>query len=326
MKKNKIKLNKTFNPSFVFRSPHLQSIMASSQLRVPRKNIMLDCSREIIIDTSVDSRLQAYISHHAASRGMIIILHGWEGSSSSAYVLSTGDYFYNLGFSICRLNLRDHGDSHHLNAGLFHGALLEETFDAVNYLSRQSDNLPVYLIGFSMGGNFALRIAMTHASIPITNLKHVFAISPPLDPHKTTLAIDNGYFFYRKYFLKKWKRSLVKKQQLFPEKYNFNKIMQAETCMELTENLMPYFPELTTYRDYFKLYTLQNDSFQKLNIPVKIFISEDDPVIPLVDYQSLQENEFFRISMQKYGGHCGFLDFFPVKCWYQEMIAEVILN
>jgi predicted alpha/beta-fold hydrolase len=326
MDKNKIKLNKIFKPSFLFRNPHIQSFLASSQLRVPRKNAMLDCSREIIVDTSVDSRLQAFHSHHPASRGMIIILHGWEGSSSSAYVLATGDYFYNLGFSICRLNLRDHGDSHHLNEELFHGALLEETFEAVDYLSLHSDNLPVYIIGFSIGGNFALRIAMTHSRIPIANLKDVFAVSPPLDPYKTTLAIDNGYFFYRKYFLKKWKRSLVKKQELFPEKYNFNKMLKAKTCMELTEKIMFYFPDYVSYHDYFKLYTLQNDSFQKLNIPVRIFISEDDPVIPLVDYQSLQENDFFRISMQKYGGHCGFLDFFPVNCWYHEIIADIILN
>jgi uncharacterized protein len=324
MNKNKTKFDKTFKPSLFFRNPHVQSVMASSHLRVLGKNTMVKNSRELIIKTSAGSKLLSFLSHHPASKGLIILLHGWEGSSSSAYILATGDYFYNLGFSVCRLNLRDHGDSHHLNEGLFHGALLEETFEAVNYLSRLSENLPVYLIGFSMGGNFALRIAMNHSRIPIANLKHVFAISPPLDPYKTTLAIDNGYFFYRKYFLKKWKRSLVKKQQLFPEKYNFNKILKAKTCMELTEKILPYFPELTSYREYFKLYTLHNDSFQKLNIPVRVIISEDDPVIPLEDYQSLQETNFFQISVQKYGGHCGFLDFFPVKCWYYDIITQII--
>ena len=324
MNKNKTKFDKTFKPSFFFRNPHVQSIMASSRLRVRRKNAMVENSREIIINTSAGSKLLSFLSRHPASKGLIILLHGWEGSSSSAYILATGDYFYNLGFSICRLNLRDHGDSHHLNEGLFHGALLEETFEAVNSISQHSENLPVYIIGFSLGANFALRIAMTHNRIPIPNLKHVFAISPPLDPYKTTLAIDNAYFFYRKYFLKKWKRSLVKKQNLFPDRYDFNKMLKAKTCMELTENIMPYFPELTTYRDYFKLYTLQNNSFQKLNIPVLVFISEDDPVIPMADFQSLQENDFFQISMQKYGGHCGFLDLFPVNCWFHEIIAEMI--
>jgi predicted alpha/beta-fold hydrolase len=251
-------------------------------------------------------------------------MHGWEGSSSSAYILAAGDFFYNLGFSICRLNLRDHGDSHHLNEGLFHGALLEETFEAVNYLSQHSENMPVYLVGFSLGGNFALRIAMANYRTPIANLKHVFAISPPLDPYKTTLAIDNGYFFYRKYFLKKWKRSLIKKQRIFPGKYDFNKMLKAKTCMELTEDVMPYFPGLLSYRDYFNLYTLQNDSFKNLNIPVRIFIADDDPVIPHEDYYKIQENAFLKISRQRFGGHCGFIDLFPLRCWYNQIIAEII--
>lgn len=285
---------------------------------------MLDNSQEITVTTSSGSRLLSFYSRQKENKGLIILLHGWEGSSSSAYILSAGDFFYNLGFSICRLNLRDHGDSHHLNEGLFHGALLEETFEAVNYLSQQSGKLPVYLIGFSLGGNFALRIAMKHSKTPIANLKHVFAISPPLDPYKTTLAIDNGYFFYRKYFLKKWKRSLIKKQRLFPEKYDFNKMLKAKTCMELTEDIMPYFPGLLSYRDYFNLYTLKNDSFQKLNIPVRIFIAKDDPVIPHEDYYKIQENAFLEISRQRLGGHCGFINLFPLRCWYNQIIAEII--
>jgi predicted alpha/beta-fold hydrolase len=298
--------------------------MASSYLRTPRKNYMLDNSQEIIITTSTGSKLLSFHSPHKKSKGLIILLHGWEGSSSSAYILSTGDFFYNLGFSVCRLNLRDHGESHHLNEGLFHGALLEETFEAVNYLSQQSGNLPVYLIGFSLGGNFALRIAMKHSKTPIANLKHVFAISPPLDPYKTTLAIDNGYFLYRIYFLRKWKRSLIKKQRLFPEKYDFNKMLNAKTCMGLTEDVMPYFPGLSSCRDYFNLYTLKNDSFKNLNIPVRIFIAEDDPVIPHEDYRHIQENAFLEISRQKFGGHCGFIDLFPLGCWYNQVIAKII--
>ena len=252
------------------------------------------------------------------------MLHGWEGSSSSSYILATGSFFYNLGFSVCRFNLRDHGDSHHLNEGLFHGALIEETFNAVTQLTQLAGNLPVYIIGFSLGANFSLRIARKYCPATMPNLKHVFAISPPLNPYKTTLAIDNGYSFYRYYFLRKWKRSLLKKQLLFPHKYNFGKILQAKTCMQLTEAIMTYFPEFPSYRDYFNLYTLGNDFFQNLAIPVTVIISEDDPVIPAEDFSGLRENEFFQISKQSFGGHCGFLDLFPFRCWHQEKIASII--
>jgi predicted alpha/beta-fold hydrolase len=95
--------------------------------------------------------------------------------------------------------------------------------------------------------------------------------------------------------------------------------------MELTEDIMPYFPEFPSYRDYFNLYTLKDDFFKKLNMPVTIIVSEDDPVIPAEDFNKLKENEFLQISRQKYGGHCGFLDLFPFSCWHQEQIASLLL-
>lgn len=299
-------------------------MLASARVLVPPHRPLLDHLEELIIETTEGSKLLAYISRHPHSRGLMIILHGWEGSSSSAYVLAAASYFYDRKFSICRLNLRDHGNSHHLNEGLFHGALLQETFDAVNVLAQYSENLPVYLLGFSLGANFALRIAIKQSQTPIKNLEQVFAVSPPLDPYKTALAIDNGWAFYRKYFMKKWRRSLRKKQQLFPQKYNFNKMLRAKTCIDLTSDMMAYFPDFSSYRDYFKLYTLNERSFQNLNLPVNIFIAADDPVIPLEDFQSLDDNDFLKIFRLPFGGHCGFIDLFPYRRWYNEKIFETI--
>lgn len=315
----------TFLPRSFLKNRHLQSILASAHLLIPPHRPLLDHSQELIIDTPEGSKLLAYYSRHPRSRGLMIILHGWEGSSSSAYVLAAGAYFFEREFSVCRLNLRDHGDSHHLNEGLFHGALLQETFDAVNALAQYSQDLPVYVLGFSLGANFALRIAIKHSQTPIKNLEHVFAVSPPLDPYKTTLAIDNGLVLYRKYFLKKWRRSLKKKQRLFPQKYNFTEMLNAKTCIKLTSDIMTYFPQFSSYRDYFKLYTLDNNSFQNLNVPVRIFIAADDPVIPLDDFQSLSNNGFLTISQQPFGGHCGFIDLFPYSRWYNKMISEILM-
>lgn len=311
-------------PRPFLRNPHLQSILASARLFIPPHRPLSHSSRELIIDTTDGSRLLAEVAHHPGSRGVVIILHGWEGSSSSAYVLAAGSYYFNKGFSVCRLNLRDHGESHHLNEGLFHGALLMETFDAVKSLAELSADRPAYLLGFSLGANFALRIAIQHAQTPIRNLRHVFAVSPALDPYKTTLAIDEGKTFYRKYFLKKWRRSLKRKQRLYPDRYNFNNMLHAKTCMALTSDMMTYFPQFSSYRDYFKLYTLGQESFENLNVPVNIFIAEDDPVIPMEDFRGLRDNDFLTISRQPFGGHCGFIDLFPYRRWYNEVISNLL--
>ncbi len=64
-----------------------------------------------------------------------MLLCGWEGSVNSAYILGTGKFLYNHGYSVFRLNYRDHGDSHALNPGLFYAALLDEVFKAVQQVS-----------------------------------------------------------------------------------------------------------------------------------------------------------------------------------------------
>ena len=89
-----------------------------------------------------------------------MLLHGWEGSADSLYVLSLAQQLFEQGFSVVRLNLRDHGETHHLNRELFHSCRLPEVVGAVGgaaalYLGGR----PLQLVGFSLGGNFMLRVA-----------------------------------------------------------------------------------------------------------------------------------------------------------------------
>ncbi|MCL5807253.1 MAG: alpha/beta fold hydrolase [Deltaproteobacteria bacterium] len=319
-------MEEPFLPAVWARSPHLQTIFGSLRMRALGKNEMMDVSQEMIVDAGSGVRLLGYHSRQLVRqpKGLIILLHGWEGSTDSTYIISTGRFFYRQGYDIFRLNLRDHGKSHHLNQGLFHGALIDETNHAVENISRLLSAGPSYLIGFSLGGNFALRIALRQSITPIANLKEVFCISPALDPYKSTLAIDAGFPVYRHYFLTKWKRSLRKKQRCFPDIYHFDNILHHNTCMGLTEAIMPYYTEWGHYMDYFRRYTLTGDVLSQLPMRVTIFTAQDDPFIAIDDFHSLPRNGYLRLSVQKYGGHCGFLDPFPRGCWYERTIADLI--
>jgi predicted alpha/beta-fold hydrolase len=279
----------------------------------------------MIIEGGNGVRLLGYYSMHPLNhgKGLITLIHGWEGSSDSSYVLSTAKYLYDKGYEIFRLNLRDHGKSHHLNEGLFHGALIEETFQAVCNISYLSNGKPYYVVGFSLGGNFALRIAVKQSFSRIPHLKHVVSISPSLDPYKATLSIDKSPSVYRLYFLNKWKSSLRKKQELFPQKYDFADIMKLNTCMALTEAIMPYYPDFSNYREYFDQYTLRDTFFSNLSTPVTIIASEDDPIVPIHDFYELQENIYLKLSIHRYGGHCGFIDILPFQCWYEREIEKI---
>jgi predicted alpha/beta-fold hydrolase len=314
----------SFRPARYLRNGHVQTILASSPFRVWGKNSMRDAARQEILTTKDKIRLLGFYSPQNTGKaaGEVIFLHGWEGSADSTYVLCTGNALYQRGYDIFRLNFRDHGDSHHLNKGVFYAVLLEEVFQAVRQVCMKADGKPVFLVGFSLGGNFALRIARRMHQAPIENLCHVVAISPVLDPAKSTLKIDQ-YPLIRIYFLKKWLQSLKKKQQLFPDVYDFAPVMPLKTIQAVTDILLENYSDFNSSVQYFREYSLLKDAVKDLAVDTTIITARDDPIIPVEDFYQLELNERTNLSIHDFGGHNGFIDGFFLKSWYEQRLADL---
>jgi predicted alpha/beta-fold hydrolase len=285
---------------------------------------MRTCARESLIDAGDGVRLQGFWSRHNGhpARGLVILLHGWEGSVDSAYMLSSGRFLFARGFDIFRLNLRDHGDTHHLNSGLFLGTLIDEVFAAVAHAAARGGGLPVFLAGFSIGGSFAARVARRCLDAPVPTLERVVCINPPLDPMKSTRRIDE-LGLIKRYFLKKWKRSLKIKQALFPSRYDFGDILRMKSCMEMTEALIRRYTEYEDAADYFSRYTLTRGWLDRMPLPVTLITAEDDPVVPVEDFYAAEPHRNVTLVIHPYGGHCGFITGPRLDSWISEHLASV---
>ena len=288
---------------------------------------MRHAARQVILTTRDNIRLMGLHSpQNAAKSGAeVILLHGWEGSADSTYILCTGNTLYQRGYGVFRLNFRDHGDSHHLNQGVFYAVLLEEVFQAVRQVCIQADGKPVFLVGFSLGGNFALRIARQMQQEPIENLAHVVAISPVLDPAKSTLKVDQ-YPLIRIYFLKKWLQSLEKKQRLFPDVYDFRPVMKLKTIQAVTDMMLENYSDFSSAEQYFRAYSLLKDALKNITVDTTIITAEDDPIIPVDDFYQLELNERTNLCIHDFGGHNGFIDGFFLKSWYEQQLADLFDN
>jgi len=305
----------------------LQTVLGSKRPGCFRPRSLPSSSRVLGVEGGV--RLSGALSlvKTAPARGLAILLHGWEGSMDSAYVAATGQYLFRHGFNIFRLNFRDHGDSHSLNRGLFYATLLDEVCQAVIAAARMIPGVPVFLCGFSLGGNFALRIARAWSHKPPTDidLKHVTAISPVLDPSKATDAID-GHRAIRRYFLKKWQRSLRMKQRLFPESYDFADILNLSTIRQMTEKLLSRYSTYPNAAAYFAGYTLCGRDLESVSIPTTIITSKDDPIIPVEDFYHLSVNRHLRLIIHLYGGHNGFISSWRGQAWYENYLLHIFLT
>ena len=314
----------SFQPPWYLRNGHVQTILASSPFRAWGKNPMCDAARELILKTSGGVSLQGFYSplRSERARGLVILLHGWEGSVESTYISCTGKVLYQRGYDVFRLNFRDHGDTYHLNSGIFYAVLLEEVFEAVDQVARMVEDFPVFLVGFSLGGNFSLRIAREMLHTPIANLRHVAAISPVLDPAKATTRTDRHPLF-RRYFLKKWRRSMMKKQELFPDSYDFADVLCVNTIQGATDRLLEKYTAFKSAREYFEKYSILGDAIKKLSIPTTIITAKDDPIIPVEDFYQLELNESTNLVIHAHGGHNGFVDGIFFKGWYEQKLADL---
>lgn len=313
-----------FNPPFFLKPTGVQTTLASAGLRALGKNRMVEAARQTILTTVEGVRLLGYTSRQPTphKKGLVVLLHGWEGSSNSTYIRTTGRFLFNQGFDVFRLNLRDHGPSHHLNTGIFYAVMLDEVFDAVRQISEKESPSPVFLAGFSLGGNFALRIARKCVTQPIHGLKQIVSISPVLDPDKATDRIDD-HRFIQGYFLKKWRRSLSIKQGLYPDRYDFSAIMAIENIREMTERLLEGYSSFDSAEKYFNRYTLINDYLCGIKVPTTIITAKDDPIIPVEDFYDLTLSDATCLFTHPYGGHNGFLQGWRLNGWYEEVMADL---
>ncbi len=318
---------KPFIPHPLARNPHVQSLLASRKEKP--KSRALEIAQEIILRVPVDgeTRLQGFYSQQKKSKGLILLLHGWLGSADSSYNRAVADYFYNEGFSVFRLNMRDHGGTEALNTAPFHGMRLEEVFLATQKIAALEGDSPFYIAGFSMGGNFALRLAIEHGKRPIPSLKHVFGVSPSVDPKGTVEAIDTAFPLYSFYFGRKWRKMIRAKQAAFPQLYaDFDEVLAIKDSYEMGEWFIPRYSGYPTSDDYYRDYTIHPKNLAAITVPLTIITAQDDPIVPVRDFEAFRtiDNPNFTLAVQPFGGHVGFVDIFPFHRWIGTAITTLI--
>ncbi len=309
----------------VLDNPHVQSVLASSSWRLRRlrhSNPVQVKSEDIVLQTP-DARLlcrYAAAEEDCVPKQLVVLLHGWEGRSESTYIQLLADTLYRQGISIARLNFRDHGNTHHLNRGLFHSCRLDEVADAVRTLQDKYQPRHLFLAGFSLGGNFAIRVNAV-ASDKGIKLAQVFAVSPVVDPRSAMLAIEASPV-YRRYFLRKWKKSLQRKQQHYPEIFTGKGWKKHRSLDALTQELVLQHTPFEKTTEYYRGYELTETVLNALQAPTHVITAEDDPIIPVKDFKRMEGKENIRLLKMPQGGHCGFVTDWRGHSWVETYISR----
>ncbi|MCH9828603.1 MAG: alpha/beta hydrolase [Gammaproteobacteria bacterium] len=316
-----------FAPRGLLRNASLQSFLASWKFRNRLRgdhpmqqaavSQLLDCGDGVRL-TGVHSPLPA----GRRPRALAILFHGWEGSDRSAYLYSMACSLFDAGYSVFRLNLRDHADTHHLNEEMFHSARMDEVYGAMRSALALDEAERHIAIGFSLGGNFALRVGLRAPDDLLPAM--TVGVCPAINPRATMQAIDDASPLFRRYFMSKWQDSLQSKARAWPQRYDFGDIAQIRSFMDITERFVIDYTEFETLSAYFDDYDLRAELRNTPRSPLTIVTAQDDPVIPFEDFVGLGEASGVRLIAPSHGGHCGFIDDWRLRSWVDTCVLAVL--
>ncbi|HET6545433.1 MAG TPA: alpha/beta fold hydrolase [Rhodanobacteraceae bacterium] len=321
-----------FRPRAGLRNAHVQSLLGSIGLRrwlfARRRAALEGAATAIILDCGEGVRLQGFHTPQrafAAARGLVVLLHGWEGSVQSSYLLHAGARLLDEGFDVFRLNFRDHGVTHHLNRGIFHSCRIDEVVGAVGTVAARFAQRPLAIAGFSLGGNFALRVALRAPAAGIP-LAYALAINPVIDPAACLAALETAPWFYQRYFLRKWRGSLRRKQTAFPGRELFTRAELSGNLRELTRSLVLRHTDFGSLENYLDGYSIAGERLSALRVPATLLAAADDPIIPLADFRRLTLPPQVELQIADHGGHCGYLRDLSLRSWSEDFVAERMLR
>ena len=356
----------SFRPPFWLRNPHLQSILASSPLRKrqlkQQSQHWINRSRSLLLSGGKGAHLLGYWTPGENQQApLAILLHGWEGTTDSGYLLSCANRLVNEGYQVLRVALRDHDQSHHLNRELFHSCRLDEVVNAISNGIKRINAERNHLIGFSLGGNFAIRISeqlssgmrshddnsfqgnslqgnsLDNQSLDNQSLdeqtlddKHpqnnlldsTIAICPLMIAADTMKKLQLGPAIYHHYFSKKWRRSIRKKMNLYPQDYTQLDLQRVKSLQDLTDYFVRHHTDFASTEHYFDGYSIYADRLNQLSIPVEILMSLDDPIINPSFLKPLESLPSVRVTYTQHGGHCGFIKNRQHQSWADDFVVE----
>jgi predicted alpha/beta-fold hydrolase len=282
-----------------------------------------------VFDTAPGVRILVH-SHEPdqARRGDVVLVHGLEGSSDAGYMQSAAQAVLTAGFAAHRMNLRSCGGTEAWSGDTLYHSGLTSDLRAVLKALRDEGRGPLYVAGYSLGGNVSLKLAGELGREGETLLDGVCAVSTPIDLAACveTLAWRQNLLYARR-FLSRLKRRIVVKNQLRPGLFPVERLPEVHSIYDFDDVFTAPSFGFGTAANYYATQSA-NRFLNDIRVPTLLVQSKDDPLIPfrVFDHPSFRRNPNLRLLATTHGGHLGYLSRRKPRFWLDETIVEWLRN
>lgn len=303
------------------RNPHLLTIFANfAPRRLDTRRFPI---RERYYQTEPD--VQVLVEEQrpeGRARGEIVMVHGLEGSSKAGYARSLSQFALERGFGVHRKNMRSCGGTESLCKTMYHSGLTCDTLEILRRI-RQERGGPIYLTGFSLGGNVSLKLAGELGEGGREILDGVIAVSTPIDLAACVRKLgESQNRIYERRFVSRLKERIRRRAAALPGRYSIEPLERIRTVFEFDD---AYTGPLFGFGGAANYYATQssNQFLEKIRVPTLLIQAKDDPMIPFEIFEAaaIEANPNIELLPVEHGGHLGFLARRAPRFWLDRVIV-----
>jgi len=251
---------------------------------------------------------------------LVVILHGLEGNAQRPYMLGAAKSFNDHGIDAVCMNFRGCSGEANLKFKSYHSGETKDLTEVINHIVTSKSYDEIYINGFSLGGNVALKYLGEGNHIP-NQVKGSVVVSVPcyLDGSSKALhSLMNKPYAIR--FLRHLINRLKQKQSVFPDLITKQEIKSIKTLKDFDEVYTSRAHGFDNASDYYtKSSSLQN--LGSIKIPTLIINASNDSFLSSECYpiKEAETNDNLHLEIPKFGGHVGFYE--STNIYYNEKRA-----
>jgi predicted alpha/beta-fold hydrolase len=256
----------------------------------------------------------------------LILVHGLEGSSDAGYARSLAQAALQAGCAVHRYNMRSCGGTEHLSGTtLYHSG---QTSDLLAVIRQLEPRAPIFLAGFSLGGNVVLKLAGELGGSAAQLIAGLTAISTPIDLAACVRKLQKpANFIYSLRFLRRLKERIQRKEQLTPGLFRLDELDRVKSIYDFDDRFTAPAFGFGTADNYYATQS-SNQFLERIHVPALLVQAKDDPLIPfeVYDHPAFARNPHLRLLAVDHGGHLGFLARTMPRFWLDEILVNWVLE
>jgi uncharacterized protein len=299
--------NSTYKPSRLFQNHHLNTFYPAlfrTAKGLDYQRIRYELPENDFFDA--DWSLQ---TKEPTTQRLVICIHGLEGNARRPYMVGMMKRFNREGFDAVGLNLRGcSGEPNRLLAG-YHSGHTADLRYLISQIIKENKYTDITLVGFSVGGNIALKYGGEEGDLLSPLIRRIIAFSVPCDLKSCSLEFEKpANRFYQWQFLVTLKQKARIQNTRFPNSFQLDKVLTAKYFRQFDDYYTAPINGFKDAEDYWAKASCQGH-LPNIKIPSLLVSAVDDSFLAETCYPRgfAASSTLFHLETPRFGGHLGFM-------------------